>query len=117
LPAPHDFSYPSIGAAAVLSDIIKLPDFMSYLKASINYAEVGNGGRFGLLNPVYNYSQGAGNGFLQRGSTLPIPGLKPEIVKNTEGSIEADFSIIALALWRLTIRVIHLTSYSRYPCR
>jgi len=91
LPAPHDFSYPSIGAAAVLSDIIKLPDFMSYLKASINYAEVGNGGRFGLLNPVYNYSQGAGNGFLQRGSTLPIPGLKPEIVKNTEGSIEARF--------------------------
>src|SRR4029078_6526166 len=91
LPAPHDFSYPSIGAAAVLSDIIKLPDFMSYLKASINYAEVGNGGRFGLLNPVYNYSQGAGNGFLKRGATLPIPGLKPEIVKNTEGSIEARF--------------------------
>ena len=67
LPSPYTFSYPSIGASAVLSDLFKLPDFLSYLKASANYAEVGNGGKFGLLNPVYNYSQGAGNGFLQRG--------------------------------------------------
>jgi len=92
LPEPHDFSYPSIGASAVISDLLKLPEFISYLKASMNYAEVGNGGRFGLLNPVYNYSQGAGNGFLQRGPTLPIPGLKPEIVRNTEAGIEARFA-------------------------
>jgi TonB dependent receptor-like, beta-barrel len=91
LPAPHDFSYPSIGASVVISDLLTLPQAISYLKASINYAEVGNGGRFGLLSPVYNYSQGAGNGFLQRGPTLPIPGLKPEIVRNLEGGIEARF--------------------------
>ena len=92
LPSPYTFSYPSIGASAVLSDLFKLPDFLSYLKASANYAEVGNGGKFGLLNPVYNYSQGAGNGFLQRGGTLPLPGLKPEIVRNIEGGIEARFA-------------------------
>ena len=92
LPKPYTFSYPSIGASAVLSDLFKLPDFLSYLKASANYAEVGNGGRFGLLNPVYNYSQGAGNGFLQRGGTLPLPGLKPEIVRNIEGGLEARFA-------------------------
>jgi outer membrane receptor protein involved in Fe transport len=92
LPSPYTFSYPSIGASAVLSDLFKLPDFLSYLKASANYAEVGNGGKFGLLNPVYNYSQGAGNGFLQRGGTLPLPGLKPEIVRNTEIGIEARFA-------------------------
>jgi TonB-linked SusC/RagA family outer membrane protein len=91
LPDPHTFRYPSIGASAVISDLTTLPQFLSYLKASINYAEVGNGGRFGLLNPVYIYSQGAGNGFLQRSSTLPLPGLKPEIVRNIEGSIEARF--------------------------
>jgi TonB-linked SusC/RagA family outer membrane protein len=91
LPDPHDFRYPSIGAAVVISDLTTLPQSISYLKASINYAKVGNGGRFGLLNPVYIYSQGAGNGFLQRGSTLPIPGLKPEIVRNIEGGIEARF--------------------------
>ena len=91
LPDPHDFSYPSIGASVVLSDLLTLPKSLSYLKASLNYAEVGNGGQFGLLNPVYYYSQGAGNGFLQRGATLPIPGLKPEIVKNFEAGLEARF--------------------------
>ncbi len=91
LPSPHSFQYPSIGASAVLSELISLPKAISYLKTSINYAEVGNGGRFGLLNSVYNYSQGAGNGFLQISSTLPIPGLKPEIVKNFELGLDARF--------------------------
>ncbi|MGZ5133886.1 MAG: SusC/RagA family TonB-linked outer membrane protein [Flavitalea sp.] len=92
LPDPHSFLYPSIGVSAVVSDLLTLPTMLSFLKASINYAEVGNGGRFGLLNAVYNYSQGAGNGFLQRGATLPLPGLKPEIVKNLEFGIEARFA-------------------------
>ncbi len=91
LPEPHSFLYPSIGASAVLSDLTTLPAAISFLKASVNYAQVGNGGRFGLLNSVYNYGQGAGNGFLQISSTLPLPGLKPEIVKNLEFGVEARF--------------------------
>lgn len=91
LPAPHSFLYPSIGVSAVLSDLIKLPTALSFLKTSVNYAQVGNGGRFGLLKSVYNYGQGAGNGFLQISSTLPLPGLKPEIVKNLEFGVEARF--------------------------
>ncbi len=91
LPSPHTFQYPSVGVSAILSELLDLPHDLSFLKASINYAQVGNGGRFGLLNSVYSYRQGAGNGFLQRGSTLPIPGLKPEIVKNLEFGIDARF--------------------------
>ncbi len=91
LPEPHTFQYPSIGASALISELVKLPTAISFLKASVNYAEVGNGGRFGLLNTVYIYSQGAGNGFLQRSATLPIPGLKPEIVKNFEVGLETRF--------------------------
>jgi TonB-linked SusC/RagA family outer membrane protein len=91
LPAPHSFQYPSVGVSAVFSDLFTLPKAISFLKGSINYARVGNGGKFGLLHPVYNYSQGAGNGFLSRGSTLPLPGLKPEIVKNLEFGAEARF--------------------------
>lgn len=91
LPAPHTFQYPSIGMSAVLSDLMTLPPALSYLKASVNYAEVGNGGQFGLLKSVYNYGQGAGNGFLSRSPVLPIPNLKPEIVKNLEFNIEARF--------------------------
>lgn len=91
LPSPHTFLYPSVGASAVISDIVDLPTALSFLKASINYAQVGNGGSFGLLNQVYAYGQGAGNGFLQRSATLPLPGLKPEIVKNLEFGIDARF--------------------------
>ena len=91
LPKPYSFQYPSAGVSVVLSDLLTLPTELSFLKASINYAEVGNGGRFGLLNSVYNYGQGAGNGFLQISSTLPLPGLKPEIVKNLEFGLEARF--------------------------
>ncbi|MDB5278321.1 MAG: SusC/RagA family TonB-linked outer membrane protein [Ferruginibacter sp.] len=91
LPKPYSFLYPSVGVSTVLSDLLVLPQALSFLKASINYAEVGNGGRFGLLKSVYNYGQGAGNGFLQISSTLPLPGLKPEIVKNLEFGMEARF--------------------------
>ncbi len=91
LPSPHTYQYPSAGVSAILSDIIKLPSGITFLKASFNIAQVGNGGQFGLLNSVYNYSPGAGNGFLQISSTLPLPGLKPEIVRNNEFGIEARF--------------------------
>lgn len=91
LPKPYSFQYPSIGLSTVLSDLFILPAPLSFLKASVNYAQVGNGGKFGLLNSVYNYGQGAGNGFLQISSTLPLPGLKPEIVKNLEFGVEARF--------------------------
>ena len=91
LPSPHAFLYPSIGVSAILSDLMTMPTAISFLKANVNYAEVGNGGRYGLLKSVYNYGQGAGNGFLQISSTLPLPGLKPEIVKNLEFGLEARF--------------------------
>lgn len=92
LPSPHSFQYYSVGASAVLSDLVPaLPESISFLKANVNYAEVGNGGQFGLLSTTYSYSQGSGNGFLSRNSVLPIPGLKPEIVKNIEAGIEAKF--------------------------
>jgi TonB-linked SusC/RagA family outer membrane protein len=91
LPSPFSYQYPSIGASAILSDMIDLPENISFLKASANYAQVGNGGQFGLLDPVYFYDQGAGNGYLQRGLTYPIPGLKPEIVKNLEFGVETRF--------------------------
>lgn len=91
LAAPHSYIYPSAGISTIISDLVKLPNNFTFLKANLNYAEVGNGGRFGLLNSVYRYGQGAGNGFLQIGSTLPLPDLKPEIVKNLEAGVEARF--------------------------
>ena len=91
LRAPHSFQYYSLGMSAILSDLVTMPDKISFLKASINYAEVGNGGQFGLLSARYNYSAGVGNGYLFRSDVLPFPELQPEIVKNLEAGLEANF--------------------------
>lgn len=92
LPSPFSYQYYSVGTSVIISDLITtLPTSISFLKANLNYSEVGNGGQFGLLNATYGYSQGAGNGFLSRGTTLPFPTLKPEIVKNLEAGIAARF--------------------------
>lgn len=91
LPEPHSFQYFSLGASAVLTDVFTLPEKLSFLKLNLSYAEVGNGGQFGLLSTTYSYSQGAGNGYLSRSPVLPIPGLQPEIVKSKEAGVEARF--------------------------
>ncbi len=98
LPTPYSFQYPSIGISAIVSDMVTLPTVVSFLKASANYAQVGNGGAFGVRNSTYSYAQGAGNGFLTRSPTLAIPGLKPEIVKNIEFNIDAKFLANRLGL-------------------
>ncbi len=91
LPSPYSYQYYSVGASAILSDMLTMPSAISFLKLSTNYAEVGNGGQFGLLFQTYAYAQGAGNGFLYRDVTLPFPNVKPEIVKNLEVGAEARF--------------------------
>ena len=92
LPSPYHYNYPSIGLSAVLSDLIHgLPTALSFLKASANYAEVGNGGLPQLLQSTLTYDQGAGNGSIQRSTTYPIPNLKPEMVKSYELGVEARF--------------------------
>ncbi|HEX5153130.1 MAG TPA: SusC/RagA family TonB-linked outer membrane protein [Parafilimonas sp.] len=91
LPKPYSYTYYSLGLTGVISDMLQLPEFISFLKLSANYAEAGSGGEPQIRFPVYNYSQGAGNGFLSRGSTLPIDSLKPQISKSFEAGLEARF--------------------------
>ncbi|QES90011.1 SusC/RagA family TonB-linked outer membrane protein [Rhizosphaericola mali] len=91
LASPYSYGYYSAGVAAVLSDLFKLPQKISYLKVNASYAEVGNGGQEQIRNVVYNYTQSAGNGEISRNSVYPIPNLKPEIVKNIEATVEAKF--------------------------
>lgn len=91
LPSPHAFQYYSFGLSGILSDMISLPSAINYLKAFVSYAEVGNGGQFGLLTTPYDYVAGIGAGYLYRRSTLPFPTLKPEIVRSIEVGAEARF--------------------------
>ncbi|MCW3112224.1 MAG: SusC/RagA family TonB-linked outer membrane protein [Segetibacter sp.] len=91
LPAPHAYQYYSTGVSAILSDMVKLPTAISFLKLGLNYAEVGNGGQFGVINEQFTFTPGLSEGMLQRGSTLPMKNLKPEIIRNFEANLEARF--------------------------
>ena len=91
LPAPHAYQYYSTGASAIISDMVKLPIPVSFLKLALNYAEVGNGGQFGVINETYTFTPGLSEGMLQRTSTLPMKNLKPEIIRNIEANVEARF--------------------------
>jgi TonB-linked SusC/RagA family outer membrane protein len=91
LPPPHNFSYPSVGLSGIISDMITLPEVISFLKLSANYAVVGNGANWALTNPTYTYAPGSEHGFIYRDALKPIPGLKPEMVNNLEFGIDAKF--------------------------
>ncbi len=91
LPSPHSYQYFSVGGSAIISEIVKLPSTISFLKATASYAEVGNGGQFGLLETTYGYSAGTAHGYISRSGTYSIPDLKPEIVQSKEFGLEAKF--------------------------
>lgn len=91
LPAPYRYSYPSAGLSAVISQLVTLPDAISFLKVNGTFAEVGNPGTPYLLQSTITYDQGAGNGSMQRSLTYPIPNLKPEKVRNYEAGFEIRF--------------------------
>jgi TonB-linked SusC/RagA family outer membrane protein len=88
LPKPYHYNYPSVGLSAILSDLITMPEAISFLKLSGNYAQVGNGGKFGATNNTYSYAAGAGHGFIFRDARKAIPGLKPELVENLEFGLD-----------------------------
>ena len=98
LPSPYSFLYSSIGASAILSDIMSLPSEFEFLKLSASYAEVGNGGQAQVRFNTFSYSQGSGSGFISRSATQAIPDLKPEIVKNIEVGLDTRIKTLGLGL-------------------
>lgn len=91
LPAPHSFFYPSIGLSAILSDALKMPEWISFGKVRASYTQVGNDAAPYLLDQLYRFSLGAGQGFVSRDVTRAIGNLKPEKTKAYELGTEWKF--------------------------
>ncbi|WP_345231542.1 SusC/RagA family TonB-linked outer membrane protein [Olivibacter ginsenosidimutans] len=91
LPAPHSYFYPSVGLSAILSDALQLPNWVSFGKIRAAYTEVGNDADPNLLNQLYSYNLGAGQGFVSRDVTRAIGNLKPEITHSGEIGLEWKF--------------------------
>ncbi len=91
LPQPYSYFYPSVGLAAVLSDALSLPEWVSFGKVRASYTEVGNDAAPYLLNQLYNFSLGAGQGFVSRDITRAINNLKPENTQAYEVGLDWRF--------------------------
>ncbi len=92
LPAPHSYFYPSVGLTAVLSDMVKMPEFVTFAKIRAAYTRVGNDAAPYLLQQTYSFQQGGSNGFIQRDTRQAIPDLKPELTNSLEIGLDWRFA-------------------------
>ncbi len=79
------YFYPSVGLSAVLTEALKLPEFISYAKLRGSYAIVGNTVPLYVTNPL-NYLDGRGN--VNFNNRAPFSDLKPEKTKSFETGAE-----------------------------
>ncbi|MEV4885514.1 SusC/RagA family TonB-linked outer membrane protein [Chitinophaga ginsengisegetis] len=91
LPSPYSYFYPSVGLSAVISDMLKMPSWVTFGKVRAAYTQVGNDADPYMLLQAYYYSVGAGGGFVSRDNTKSIYNLKPEQTKSWEVGLEWKF--------------------------
>lgn len=82
--------YPSIGLSGIITEMVDLPDFITYLKARTSYTEVGSpisqvGITPGTVTDPMN------GGVINPISTYPYPDFKPERTKSYEAGVNARF--------------------------
>ncbi len=87
----NSFFYPSIGVTGILSELFEMNEKISFAKARISYAEVGNGFAADQINP--NRSINFGGGINNTDPLRPFPGTtpKPERQKSFEIGTEWKF--------------------------
>lgn len=91
LPSPHGFFYPSVGLSVVFNEWLNMPNWVTFGKARASYTEVGNDAEPFLLDQLYQFGLGAGQGFVSRNATKAIPDLEPERTKSFEAGLDMRF--------------------------
>lgn len=81
------FFYPSVGLSAIVSEMVKLPEVISYLKLRGSYASVGSPITRGLSQPGYKYAPGSGA--WETNTFRPLGKLYPERTKSYEVGLTA----------------------------
>jgi hypothetical protein len=81
----RSYLYPSLGLSTVISELIKMPEFLNYLKLRGSWAEVGND------TDPYQLSQSAFfiyGTIIDLANDLPNSNLKPETTRSTELGVD-----------------------------
>ena len=83
------FFYPSVGLSGVISEMVDLPDWFSFLKVRASYSAVGSSYAAYLTSPYYEYR--AQNHEWDSNHRFPNDNLKPEKTKSWEVGLNARF--------------------------
>lgn len=80
----NSYFFPSVGLTTIVSDMVKLPGFISFAKLRGSYAQTGNDADPYRLTQTYTSLPGGNGVTIGRDVTKPIPGLKPELTAAQE---------------------------------
>lgn len=89
LPSPYDYFYPSVGLTSILSDLIAMPEWISFSKVRGSWAKVGAGAGAYMLQETYSYD--STRGWTNLSSTKMNSDLKPEMTTSWEIGTEWKF--------------------------
>ena len=81
----ESYFYPSYGLSAIISELVTLPEAISFAKVRVSSASVGNEVPFNVVNPQ-NTVTAAGN--VSRNTQKPFTDLKPEMIETTEFGLD-----------------------------
>lgn len=87
----RSYFYPSVSLSAIISEMVKLPDVIDYLKVRGSFAQVGNDtDPYQTLYAWHTYNSDVNGGLLemQLPTTYPLSSLKPEKTKSWELGLE-----------------------------
>lgn len=90
-PENRSFFYPSVGLSAVLSDLVSLPEAVSYAQLRGSWARVGNSAPPFQTVRTASFTAGGNNGFISLSNTLPAEDLVPEETVSYEFGLDTRF--------------------------
>ncbi len=77
----ESYFYPAIGLSAIISQMIALPDFITFAKARASYTTVANEVPFNVINPMHSVTASGG---VSRNTRAPFTDAKPEMLRSLE---------------------------------
>jgi len=90
----ESYLYPAVGITALISEMVTLPEAISFAKVRLSSSQTSNEVPFNRVNP-WNYIGGAGTptgiGGITRNTQVPFTNLKPEVITSNEVGAEMRF--------------------------
>ncbi|TKG88480.1 SusC/RagA family TonB-linked outer membrane protein [Puteibacter caeruleilacunae] len=93
LPAGNNsYFYPSITVSGIVSDMVELPEFISFAKIRGGFAQVGNDTKPHNLKDVYSFDTAWGDNLIaHESSSIANSNLKPELANSFEVGTDMNF--------------------------